>query len=147
MKEISGVFGQFCTEAAQMFQVADEESDKEEQEPSKVTYMEMKQLMSQVGSSGEEMFKLRGSLLYHLDDLFKDKLITSNLVSNILHHTYSKMAFHDALTTELVTMIIIKFHIVITDLKKQLENLGANQNPHQLTMKIAVEREQIINCM
>ena len=88
--------------------------------------MEMKQLMSQVGSSGEEMFKLRGSLLYHLDDLFKDKLITSNLVSNILHHTYSKMAFHDALTTELVTMIIIKFHIVITDLKKQLENLGAN---------------------
>ena len=125
MKEISGVFGQFCTEAAQMFQVADEESDKEEQEPSKVTYIEMKQLMSQVGSSGEEMFKLRGSLLYHLDNLFKDKLITFNLVQNILHHTYSKMAFHDPLTTELVTMIIIKFHIVITDLKKQLENLGA----------------------
>ena len=63
-----------------MFQVADEENDQEELEPSKVTYTEMKQLMSQVGSSGEEMFKLRGSLLYHLDALFKDKLITFNLV-------------------------------------------------------------------
>ena len=111
-----------------MFQVPDDEDDLEDKELHTVTYEEMKQLMSKVGGSGEEMYKLRDSLLYHLDDLFKDGLINFNLVYNILNHTYTKIAFHDAKTTELVTMIIIKFHIIIVDLKKRLENLDESYN-------------------
>ena len=67
--------------------------------------------MSKFGAQGEEMFKLRRSILYHLDNLIEDGLITFNLVYNILCHTYIKFAFHDSVTTELITMIIIKFHI------------------------------------
>ena len=78
-----------------------------------MTYEETKSLLSNTGSSGEQMFKLRKSLLHHLDQLFEEGLINFHLVHNILNHTYSKVAYHDSLTTELVTMIIVKFHIVI----------------------------------
>ena len=103
-----------------MFQVADvEEEDGEDELPS-VTYEEMKQLMSKLGGSGEEMYKLRKSLLHHLDALIEDGLITFNLVHSILYHTYENLAFHDSATTELVTMIIVKFHIKIEGLKNEI---------------------------
>ena len=46
-----------------MFQVPDDEDDLEDKELPAVTYEEMKQLMSKSGGSGEEMYKLRNSLL------------------------------------------------------------------------------------
>ena len=68
------------------------------------------------------MFALRKSLLHHLEQLFEDGLINFHLVHNILNHTYTKVAFHDSITTELVTMIVIRFHILIVDIRKQIEN-------------------------
>ena len=67
------------------------------------------------------MYKQRNSLLHHLDALIADDLINFNLVHNILSHTYTKLAYHDSTTTELIAMIMVKLHIKIEGIKEQMQ--------------------------
>ena len=82
-QDISSTLTAFCIRASELSQSPDEE-DQDEVEVPTVTYDEMKNLMSKLSTSGEEMFKMRSSILFHLDRLFKDGKIDFQLVNNIL---------------------------------------------------------------
>ena len=64
----------FSIKASELSQTIDEEEGEDELPT--LTYDEMKSLMKKLGTSGEEMYKMRKTIVSHLDRLFEDGLIT-----------------------------------------------------------------------
>ena len=108
-KEISSTLSTFCIKASELSQLKDDDEEEDKDIPT-LTYEDVKSLLNKMGSSGEEMHKLRKSILEHLDQLFEEGHINYNLVNHILHHGYSKLAYHDSTITEMVARIIICYH-------------------------------------
>ena len=111
LRDVSSTLTAFCIKAAELSQTSNDDEEEEEAGLPTLTYDEMKSLMAKLGTSGEEMHKLRRSILSHLDQLFEDGLIDLKLVNYILQYSFSQFAYHDSVTTELVTRIIVKFHM------------------------------------
>ena len=120
-QEISGTLHAFAKKASELSQSPDEEGEEDEAEVPTVTYDEMKNLMSKLSTSGEEMYKLRRSILFHLNQLFEDGQIDFQLVNNILQYSFIHFAYYDSVTTELITRIIIAFHNKIDGINKKKE--------------------------
>ena len=108
-KEIASTLSTFCIKASELSQLKDDDEEEDQDTPT-LTYEDVKSLLNKMGSSGVEMHKLRKSILEHLDQLFEEGHINFNLVNHILHHGYSKLAYHDSIITEMVARIIINFH-------------------------------------
>ena len=147
-QSISSAMTAFCIKASELSQSPDEEDEGEGEVPT-LTYDEMKNLMSKLSSSGEEMYKLRGSILFHLDRLFEDGQIDFQLVNNILQYSFSKFAYFDSVTTELITRIIFAFHNRIDSITKQKE---ATNEKDTLELKnfenqLALNKHQIITTL
>ena len=53
-------------------------------------------------------------------------MIDFKLVNHVLQYCFVKVAYYDSITTELITMIIIKFHKVIEELNKKKAILEEN---------------------
>ena len=108
-KEISSTLSTFCIKASELSQLKDDDEEEDKDIPT-LTYEDVKSLLNKMGSSGEEMHKLRKSILEHLNQLFEDGHINFNLVNNILHHGFAKLCYHDSIITEMVARIIINYH-------------------------------------
>ena len=66
IKNISSTLSSFCIKASELSQAKDEEDEEKEEIPT-LTYDEIKGLLNKLGSSGEEMYKLRKTILSHMD--------------------------------------------------------------------------------
>ena len=61
-KEIASTLSTFCIKASELSQLKDDD-EEENQETQTFTYEDVKGLLNKMGSSGEEMHKLRKSIL------------------------------------------------------------------------------------
>ena len=105
--------------------------------------------MSKLSTSGEEMYKLRRSILFHLNQLFEDGQIDFQLVNNILQYSFIHFAYYDSVTTELITRIIIAFHNKIDGINKKKEETNEQNSLEHKTLdnQLTMTKHQIITTL